>query len=177
MIYPEQTTNLVRGQGFRSNNSVLQRFVANGDHQKALDYFGFEGTYVPGEGESLTYKNTTTGATGIRFRDGAFGSYSTLLSTYTKESYHLARLNKGGWEYADADVLDWKRQPEERLGVIHQYKNRGLYYKDKYPFFKLIKNVETRINNLNNGFYNTPYYYTPYQHRWWHVIYRIPRLW
>jgi hypothetical protein len=27
MVFPEQTTNLVRGQGFRSNDAVLSRFV------------------------------------------------------------------------------------------------------------------------------------------------------
>jgi hypothetical protein len=47
MILEEQSTNLARGQGFRSNDQVLSRFVANGQQQKALDYFGFKGTYDP----------------------------------------------------------------------------------------------------------------------------------
>ena len=47
MVFPERTTNLARGQGFRNNNQVLQRYVDNNQHQKALDYFGFEGTYDP----------------------------------------------------------------------------------------------------------------------------------
>lgn len=44
MVFPEQTTNFVRGQGFRNNNQVLRRFVANNQHKKALEYFGFDGT-------------------------------------------------------------------------------------------------------------------------------------
>ena len=35
----DNTNNLFRGQGFRSNNEVLRKFASAGNYQEALDYF------------------------------------------------------------------------------------------------------------------------------------------
>jgi len=169
-----QLRNAVRGQGFRSNSKVLAGFVGRGDHQGALDYFGIEGTYA-GEGQSSTYINRTTGETGIRFRSDDFTSYGALKSTYVKESFHLARIRGAGWELADTDYFPAARQPEERLGLIHQYKNRGFYQGHRYKYLGAINNVESQISMFNNGFYNSTYNFSSFQRKWWHFIYGIPR--
>lgn len=181
MIYPEHSTNFVRGQGFRSNDKVLARFLKAGNHQGALDYFGFKGTYG-GEGMSSTFYNRTTGESGITYRDDAFHSYGDLMSVYKKESFHLSRVRKGGWEYAETDNAHGRRQPEERLGLIHQYKNNG-FYRNVSGFLSRIGDVEGFIDMYNpsspggtDGLYGSHYYYTPYQSKWWHFIYKVPRV-
>jgi RHS repeat-associated protein len=181
MVAPEQTTNFVRGQGFRSNNKVLANFVAAGNHQGALDYFGFEGTYG-GEGMSSTFRNRKTGESGVIYRDDAFNSYGDMIAVYKKESFHLRRLKKDKWELGDTDSFADARQPEERLGLIHQRKNSGFYR--KIPgFLSRIAEVEGYIDRYNpstpggtDGLYRTYYHYVPYQAKWWHRIYRIPRV-
>lgn len=181
MVFPERTTNFVRGQGFRNNNQVLKRFVANGQQQKALDYFGFEGKYINSDEQSSFWFNRETGENVINFRNGTFESYEALLSTYTKESFHKNRFEKSGvngFAQGDTDLWQYGRDPEERLGVIHQYKNRGLYSKDTYNYYNTITTLENRMNNwYSYGIYNTPYNFTPFQKRWWHFIYKIPRKW
>ena len=182
MVYPEHTTNLFRGQGFRSNDAVLSRFVEAGNHQGALDYFGFKGDYVGGDGQSNFWFNKKDHSKfGIRYTDGAFDSYDALFNTYMKESFHMRRFARNGLdglELGDSDVFSIANMPEERLGVIHQYKNQGLYRKDIYNYLKAIGNTESFINSYNNsGLYNTPYPYTPYSPSWWHFIYKIPRRW
>jgi RHS repeat-associated protein len=181
MIFPERTTNWVRGHGFKTNEQVFNYMMTMGNEtcQEILDYFGFKGTYIEGEGDSNSYINRKSGKSGIRYRDDAFHSYSTLFSVYMKESFHLRRLREGETEYADSDFYPTaRRAPEERLGLIHQYKNRGLYLDDEYNYLKVIKGVEDDIIKYNNNmYYNTPYHFTPFQSKWWHFIYRIPRVW
>ena len=182
MVYPERTTNLVRGQGFRNNSGVFNKMM-QGDYtcQDILDYFGFEGTYSDEEGESHFWFNKTDHSKyGIRYTDGAFYSYDALRSTNMKETYHMRRFvkkGKNGLEFADCQESEYSVMPEERLGVIHQYKNRGLYRGDPYNFFQGIKNTESYIDFYNNSVYQTPYSYKPYTSRWWHFIYKIPRKW
>jgi len=181
MVLEEHTTNFARGQGFRNNNQVLNHFVAKGQHQEALKYFGFKGDYVNGEGTSFSWFKKD-GSSGINFRDDAFTSYDALLSTYMKEQYHLSRFAKSGFngfELADADEFSYARHPEERLGVIHQYENQGLFYRDSYNkgLLRIIRGLETDIVNYNDYIYRTPYQFTPYQNKWWHFIYKIPRKW
>jgi hypothetical protein len=44
--------------------------------------------------------------------------------------------------------------PEERLGVIHQYKNQSLYRNDSYNYLKAKGNTESFIDSYNIGLYN-----------------------
>ena len=54
----------------------------------------------------------------------------------------------------------------------------GLYSKDRYNYYNTITTLENDINNwYGYGIYNTPYNFTPFQKRWWHFIYKIPRKW
>lgn len=63
-----QLRNYFNGKGFRNNSRVLADFVAAGNHQGALDYFGFEGTYRPNvkskNYESDSYWGATNPKTG-----------------------------------------------------------------------------------------------------------------
>ncbi|MBS1775108.1 MAG: hypothetical protein JSS64_02375, partial [Bacteroidetes bacterium] len=134
----ENTINAIRGQGFRSNDAVLSRFVASNNQQGAVDYFGFQGTYDPSPQnvdyvESNRYFGKTDPSTAqISYGDLAFSSYHTLKSTYYKEMYHYNRFVRGippAKYYSDFPNYDPNvlYAPEERLGFIHQYKNHGLY--------------------------------------------------
>jgi RHS repeat-associated protein len=175
VVMPEHSTNFVRGQGFRSNDKVLARFVSNNNHQGAIDYFGMDGVYEEGGDQSSARRNKETGKWEIVYRENVFDTYGDLLSTFVKESFTIKRANQGRLELADTDYYSAARQPEERLGVIQQYKLEG-YYRKIPGFFKRIKFVEQQINFYNEGFYNTTYNYTPYQAKWWHPVYRIHRI-
>ena len=86
--------------GLKSNSRVLQEYVEKGDHQGALDYFGFEGEYVPNK-TSQNYKakeywgatNITTGK--ITYGNLAFTDYETLRLTYYKEKYTANNVLSG----------------------------------------------------------------------------------
>nr|NQU93547.1 RHS repeat-associated core domain-containing protein [Bacteroidota bacterium] len=171
--------NLTKGEGFRTNSKVFDRMIANGmDKQGILDHFGFEGEFVDEIGQSSTFQNVETGEIGIKYRSDAFESFDALHSTYIKESYHLKRLTENNWELADSEIFDYARWPEERLGVIQQYKNNGLYLDDQYNFLEAIGNTEYNINFYNNAqLYNTKYVFKSFQPKWWHFVYKIPRRW
>ncbi|MGV8091902.1 MAG: RHS repeat domain-containing protein [Mangrovibacterium sp.] len=181
MIFPEQTTNFIRGQGFRTNNVVFNRFVTAENYQGALDYFGFEGEYIGGEGQSYFWFNTNDHSKfGIRYTESAFASYDALFSTYLKESFHMRRFARNGisgLDLGDSEVFAIANMPEERLGVIYQYKNQGLSgYSTNYLGAVGYTENRIRIFNLYQD-YNTPYLFTPYKPQWWHFIYKIPRKW
>ncbi|MFZ6038043.1 MAG: hypothetical protein ACOYU1_07420 [Bacteroidota bacterium] len=178
MIFPEHTTNLIRGQGFRNNNQVLQRFVANNQHQKALEYFGFDGTYRPKkdagaeEYEVTDYYGSTNPETGnISYGDLAFDSYDILYSIYVKELYSQ-RSARNGTVAIDADfasdpnTMNLRYYPEEALGFRYAFKRNGLFYKSPLNNFKQANSYWIRVygTDLINK-------------RWWHFIYTIPRRW
>ncbi|WP_423128611.1 RHS repeat-associated core domain-containing protein [Gaoshiqia sp. Z1-71] len=181
IILPEQTTNFVRGKGFRTNDKVLSNFVASENYQGALDYFGLKGEYVGGEGQSYFWFNKNDHSKyGIRYTEGAFDSYDALMNTYLKESFHMRRFARNGLnglKLANSEVFSLANMPEERLGVIHQYKNQGLsgYNMD---YMGAIGYTENRMNIFNLfKDYNPPYTFSSYSNKWWHFIYKIPRRW
>lgn len=127
MVFPEQTTNFVRGQGFNSNNTVLGNFVNEDKHQEALKYFGFEGDFVNEEGlSSFYFYKKDPSKYGIRYRKRSFESYESLYSSYIKESFHMRRYEQNLFDLGNSGVMGIDRWPEERQGCIRQYKTRGL---------------------------------------------------
>lgn len=118
------------------------------------------------------------GETTIVHRPDSFYSYDALLSNHTKEIFHSQREE---WIYAELQqeyanwpkkqTIEWMRLPEERLGVIHQYLNRGLYPKDTYNYYNVIKKLENGLTTYTN------YIFIPFEKKWWHFIYQIPRRW
>jgi hypothetical protein len=178
MVLEEHTTNFARGQGFRNNNQVLQRFVANNQHQKALEYFGFDGTYRPKKGagaeeyEVTDYYGSTNPETGnISYGDLAFDSYDILYNIYVKELY-TQRSARNGTVAIDADfasdpnTMNLRYYPEEALGFRYAFKRNGLFYKSPLNNFKQANSYWIRVygTDLINK-------------RWWHFIYTIPRRW
>ena len=123
MVFPERTTNLVRGKGFHDNDYVLQQFVDAGKYQEALDYFGFEGRYVDKDGVSSYNRNEGC----IIYRNYSFDSYSELLYSYIKEMHHKKMFSQGTNRMGNSGIFDDDRWPEEREGAIRQYKMQGLH--------------------------------------------------
>ena len=180
MIYPEHTTNLVRGQGFRSNDAVLKRFVAANNHQGALDYFGFEGKYIPKK-ESKTspgsdYWGATNRETGdISFGNLAFEDYATLYGTYIKESWSSQRIKSGLPIHEvpeELKGLPCETYLEEIDGYIYAYKNQGLFSSlfsgNRFPF-QGIEYYQTQLRWVD-----VPYMEYPKTFGW---FYKIPRKW
>jgi RHS repeat-associated protein len=172
MVFPEHTTNLFRGQGFRSNNKVLQRFVANNQYQQALDYFGFEGEYRPNKAkgaeyvEGEDYFGSTHPTTGdISFGNLAFDSYDILRGTYEKEKFTRTRV-LNGTPLETTDLENIKYFPEEALGFRHAF-----YYNGLYPY--------TSIDCLGqaNAYWMSVYGSEIRSPRYYDFIFKIPRKW
>jgi hypothetical protein len=164
MFLEEQATNLVRGQGFRSNDQVLSRFVANENYQGALDYFGFEGIYDPEAGNSHFDPNDGT----IHINNNAFSkNFDYLHGIYSEELFH-SKDYQYALSHTPKDVLP--HQYEEWRAQNHLYKNQGLYFNSGIDWVQ-------RINywGIQAGIYDM---YTPlFMPKWWHFIYKIPRRW
>jgi hypothetical protein len=172
MLYPEHTTNFFRGQGFRSNDAVLNRFVNAGNQQGALDYFGFEGTYDPTKPSggdyimSEDYYGATDPVTGsISYGNAAFSSYDNLYSTAMKEQFHNQRI-QNGVKPKTLDIQKMKYYPKEALGFKHAFRNSGLY-------------SNSSINNygMANSYWFQSYGVSLIPNSPLNFIYKIPRLW
>jgi RHS repeat-associated protein len=179
MIFPEQTTNFIRGQGFRSNEKVFQRFVANGQQQKALDYFGFKGTYDPNH-ELFQKYGITPGVTDpitgeIAYHNYPFeGNYDRFAYIADHEMKHSSDVLSG--KYIGKTYMNTE---EEYYTYLYNYKRQGYYPKPK------LSEGNTIIDRINrygvaSGIYaydfvtsNTVLFKT----HWWHFIYKIPRKW
>ena len=175
MVFPEQTTNLARGQGFRSNDAVLSRFVAAKEHQEALDYFGFKGKYNPNikskRYQSEDYWGATNSKTGeISYGNLAFENYSTLYGTYIKESYHAKSFQNGSFKKLPSDLqgLGMDTYLEEIHGYVYAYKRQGLFSGHNIPF----KGVEFYQSQI--GMCGVTYPTYPSRFSW---IYKVPRKW
>jgi len=179
LLTSEQFGNTLKGQGWRSNQQVLNRFKLAGDFQGALDYFGFEGTYQPDvdipdyvQTESGSYFGRTSAKNGqIYFGSEAFTSYDNLRFTYVKESSHRAKWLQGiPFEYQEVpEGLSryYRVFPEERLGFIHAYKNQGLFPKSTINHLSQIQFYQNGIFDLSLN--------QRFSQKWWHFIYKIPR--
>jgi RHS repeat-associated protein len=177
MVYPEHTTNLVRGQGFRSNDAVLKRFVAANNHQGALDYFGFEGRYTPGgkHGNDAWYGTET----GIHYSDGAFTSYDDLYCSYTKESFEQLRHRTNTWAEPSnpTGIFELDRWLAEYEGHLYLYKNQGLYPNTTTDLSLTLDNCINEMIRINSWFDVPVYGAVPsFKKEWWHFVYRIHRL-
>ena len=174
-VLPQEFTNLVRRQGFRDNDQVLKRFVANGQQQKALGYFGFKGTYDPNNAlfeKWGTDPGITDPKTGeIFYSDGAFAkNYDYLALIAHHESIHSQSVLSGKFD-GNYGLDDWH-------AYMTNYRNQGLY-----PNYG--NDLVGRINDSGwqGGIYGTftgsttSYTVPPFSPAWWHFIYRIPRVW
>lgn len=175
MVAPEETTNLIRGQGFRNNNQVLSRFVKAKDYNGALEYFGFEGVFDadannPGNTDlqgNITYNS-------IAFSKG----YDYFHYVASEEMFHQRDILAGNYNNVDWDD---KLQKNDALAEgeykanMYQYRNQG-----PFPRHGQSKLMLKRINYYGDwlgkfkGNYSSDY---GFQAKPWHVIYKIPRKW
>ena len=176
MVFPEHTTNFFRGQGFRSNDKVLQRFVSNNQHQQALNYFGFEGKYdanCPDPGYTDRIGLTIT------YGDQAFANgYDYLYLTADHEQKHLANFRSNKYEGFDGPLDDITHAEEEWSTYMYNYKRHGLYprhginLRDRVEKEGIGAGVYDIITVCPNGCSTT----TGFAPKWWHFVYYIPRL-
>lgn len=167
-----QLKNAIRGQGFRNNSRVLADFVAAGNHQAALDYFGFEGTYRPSlkskNYESESYWGATNPRTGdISYGDLAFESYPTLRGTYAKEMYSSQNIRSGrGIAQIPQEFQGFGYDTflEEVNGYVSAYKQQGLFSGHRFPF-RGVNYYQTILDGFGVRYPSYPKSF----------IYRIPR--
>jgi len=177
MIFPEQTTNLIRGGRFLNNEKMFRYQMSKTDMtcQDIIDYYGFEGTYDP----TLTSKNYQApdywGATNIQtgqitYGNLAFDNYATLKGVYTKESFTSRNVLNGKIHELPSNMkgLGMDTYLEEADGYIHAYENQGLYLGNKLPW----QGIETYQSVLKANDIVAPTYTNRFN---W--IYKIPRKW
>ncbi|MBR0498609.1 MAG: hypothetical protein IJJ78_05985 [Paludibacteraceae bacterium] len=180
MIFPERTTNLVRGKGFNNNNTVLNRFVEAGDYQGALDYFGFEGRYDPNNplfNNNICASAITDPKTGeIFFCNGAFCyGYDRLAFYADHESIHSQNVLSGKYKGIKVDYeIAWK---EEWSTYMRNYHRQGLYHKHEVNIIDRINSYGMFASIYDYGETSTGFHITQFNKQWWHFIYRIPRRW
>jgi len=175
--------NLRGGKGFASNDKVLENFKAGKYditgfdtwQDAALDYFGFEGKY------SNIYDNDGwhSSKSGIGYSDGAFTSYDNLKQSYKKEIFEKnAILNRTKVEPLNptgvSNVDIWA---EEYAGHLHLYKNNGLYPNATPRPIDPLKNCIDMMRFYNRLFETEIFNIPSFRQKWWHFIYKIPRLW
>ena len=176
--------NMVKGKGFKSNQSVFKdfaagKYTAEGGiwQQDALDYFGFEGEYnsliasdyyQSGKGKYWGATNPKTGK--ISYGDLAFEDYSVLKATYYKEILHSNKIMNGlpiKQLPKDIQGLGMDYFLEEIDGYMYAFKNQGLYPKSQY----LLGGVKLYQEMLKSYEILTPQYPSL---NW---FYKIPRRW
>ncbi len=179
----ENFKNMLKGEKFLTNENVFNNMMDRGaGKQEILSHFKFEGTHIDEEGlSSFWYDRNDLSQFGIRYRNGSFDSYEALYGSYLKESYHLNKFAKNGLaglDLGNTGSMGLDRWPEERLGAIQLYKNKGLIGGD-VQYINAIRTSESWINSLNQfGDYIPMYSYNPFKTRWWHrVVFNIPRRW
>ena len=177
MVFPEHTTNLIKGGGFNSNQQVFENMLALGDRQAILDYFGFDGKYNPNlksnDYQSESYWGACNLITGnISYGDLAFENFETLLSTFYKESYTQRNVRKGSIAQLPDGFQGFGMDTylEEINGYIYAYRNQGLYPNSKIPWH----GVGYYQMQLKWSFINYPTYS---QNSLFNFIYRFPRKW
>ena len=176
MVLPEEFHNLIKGGGFRSNDRVLKRFVAAGQQQKALEYFGFKGTYAPEHKYFEEIKgaatNPTTGE--IFYSETVFTrNYDYLAFVADHEMMHSRRILSRELDRSNYDKEEW-------IALTYNYRKQWMYPNyDSNPGYKV--NLIERINTsgLLGGIYDPSAVHavTFFRPPWWQFIYQIPRIW
>ncbi|UBM60063.1 hypothetical protein LAG90_05320 [Marinilongibacter aquaticus] len=88
----------------------------------------------------------------ISYWRAAFSSYGNLYATWVKENFHRNRiLSRIGPESQEPFWGFKKYAPEERLGFIHGFKNRGLYPKAPLNFLSQIEYYQLQTYGLSQS--------------------------
>jgi len=162
---------MARGQGFRSNNEVLENFVEKGQQQKALKYFGFKGTYDPNhkyfeDGSAAGATNSKTGE--IIYHDRAFErNYDYLALIADHEAIHSRNILSGQHH---GNLEEWST-------YMANYQRQGFYTKHGVNLVWRIRSEGMKAGKYEFEMTPSGFNVTTFNPVWWHFIYKIPRLW
>jgi hypothetical protein len=176
-LFPERTSNFFKGKGFKNNDQVLNQFIADGEYQKALDYFGIKGKYDP---NNRLFKNisayaVTDPVTGeIFYSDNAFtGGYDRLAFIADHERIHSDNVLSGMYDGVKID--DVMRAREEWGTYMQNYKRQGLYPNHGMDIIESINYYGIPAMIYSSYVTPTGIYSNQFNARWWHYMYQIPR--
>jgi RHS repeat-associated protein len=166
MVFPEQTTNLFRAGKFMNNNELLDYYVSQEKYQKALNKFGFKGTYDP-DNEGFYQENPepafTNEAGETFYSNAAFKNYDHLYATYDHEMSHRYDILSN--ETLSLDLIEYN-------AYMKNHKHEGLYSGHKYTNW--ISKIRQHGSVIINPLYLQDQAWTPPA---WHFIYKFPRRW
>ena len=174
-IGSEEFGNIIRGEGFRSNEMVFSDFVKDDDYQGALDYFGVSGNYTTDQ----NILQGSPGATDTHTGEMYFGDY-----TFSKNYDHF-RLIADHEERHSAGVLDAIKKGRLNTRLYIQQSDPTKYY-ENYEEYNVYKYNYTRqglypnsgvniIRNING--YGVQIGRAQFSNEWWHFLYKIQRRW
>ena len=176
----EQFVNMVRGQGFRSNDKVLANFVSKGRQQDALEYFGFKGTYDPEHkmfqkyGDEPAFTDTKTGE--IFYNNSPFESnFDRLKFVANHEMKHSQNVLSG--KYLNIKITPEIQGSEEWSTYLYNYKNQGLYTQHGIDIISRINHYGLQVGIYDIIVTPTGTDFMQFNKKWWHFLYTIPRRW
>ena len=186
MIFPEQTTNFIRGKGFHTNSTVYDNLMKEGvAKNEILDYFGIN-AQLSEKYNSPSWFDPKTSTIHMNPSTVSEGNYLNILAYYEKELYHyknyklhgqfskqtVEELTSAGFDISNLDRMSLNNAimaPEEIDGFRFAIRNQGLYSKST-----AINSFIGQINHIFGPYMPSGYTYSS---QWWHKIYRIPRKW
>ena len=186
MIFPEQTTNFIRGKGFHTNSTVYDNLMKEGvAKNEILDYFGIN-AQLSEKYNSPSWFDPKTSTIYMNPSTVSEGNYLNILAYYEKELYHyknyklhgqfskqtVEELTSAGFDISNLDRMSLNNAimaPEEIDGFRFAIRNQGLYSKST-----VINSFIGQINHIFGPYMPSGYTYSS---QWWHKIYRIPRKW
>ena len=182
-IFPEHTTNLLRGRGFRSNSSVFDRMMTCDPDitcDEVLDYFGFEGKFNPDaplfkkHGDHSGITDTETGE--IFYHLNPFeGNFDYFEFVADHEMRHSKNVKSGKYKGVEIDFEVAAK--EEWSTYMYNYRNQGKYPDHGVSLTKRINYYGSLIGKYGLTVTPTGSYSTNFTNRWWHSFYKIPRTW
>ena len=141
LLTSDNMRNFLKGERFRSNDQVLQRFVDKGEYQDALNYFDMNASFQnsPYTENGSAYRGyfdpsdqkIKLSEFAFKLSQGSNASFDLLYSIYNKELWHQTRWFSGEFF---GDIGDNWPQPfpnwaraEDALGFAFQQKNSGAW--------------------------------------------------
>lgn len=175
MVFPEETTNLVRGGKFINNDAMLKTFTDAKNYQGALEYFGFKGTYDPNnelfQGGNDPGAVDPYGTGDIYYNTTAFnGGFDKLYFVAEHERRHSFDVRSG--KYENLVLTKQQLAGEEFNTWAYSYRRQGLYREHGYDI-GIRLNSYGAVAGINPDIVFSYSFYRP----WWHRIYRVPRRW